>query len=235
MLQNKVARTAVGLCYLDIDAMCPPTVVAQPRELLPSTPSTPSSSPSPPSSPSSPSPPPHILVNGCFAIRPSPLGGLGAFALRDLQRGDHLLVERPLLRTTLFHLSRLLDELSPADRSVFYSLTGHHPDPQASQAERIWTANTFVAGDCEAIFALASRFNHACAPPRANVGYRFDPRHGVLVMTAIGRIAAGSELLISYGKTPPMLFERFGFRCTCGMCAGFEEEEEKRFYMQQWQ
>ena len=186
-----------------------------------------------PSSPPSPPHRPHLQVNGCFVIRPSALGGLGAFALRELCRGEHILVEEPLFRTTLFHMPHELDKLAPEKRAQFDALTGHHPDPNASTAERIWTANTFEAGPMEAIFSLASRFNHACTP-RNNIGYHFDRRKSVLIMTAIKKIPAGTELLITYGKSPSELFLRFGFRCVCGACSGFTEDMSREHQLKNW-
>ncbi|CAK7226694.1 hypothetical protein SCUCBS95973_006285 [Sporothrix curviconia] len=162
---------------------------------------------------------PTLEVNDTFAIRPSALGGMGCFALRNICRGDHVLVERPLLRTNLLHLFHELEYLSPAQRAQYDALHAWHPDPRASRKEQIWTANTFVAGELEGLFVVASRFNHACSgSPKQNVGYRYDRQQNVLVLTATARIAAGAELLISYGKSRQMLQDRFGFMCECGSC-----------------
>ena len=171
---------------------------------------------------------PTLEVNDMFAIRPSALGGMGCFALRDIYRGDHLLVERPLLRTNLLHLFHELERLTPAQRAQYDALHAWHPDPRASRAEQIWTANTFVAGELEGLFVVASRFNHACSlSPKQNVGYRYDRQHNVLVMTAVARIAVGTELLISYGKSAQMLKDRFGFTCGCGACETSGESSTK--------
>ncbi|CAK7215754.1 hypothetical protein SBRCBS47491_002591 [Sporothrix bragantina] len=162
---------------------------------------------------------PTLEVNDTFAIRPSALGGLGCFALRDLYRGDHVLVERPLIRTNLLYLFHELECLSPEGRAQFEALHAWHPDPNASRAEQIWTANTFIAGELEGLFVVASRFNHACSgSPKQNIGYRYDRHQNVLVLTATARILAGTELLISYGKSRQMLQDRFGFECECGSC-----------------
>ncbi|CAK7205204.1 hypothetical protein SEUCBS139899_007970 [Sporothrix eucalyptigena] len=231
---KRTVKTAIGFCYIDIPAVCPPKIVEVPAEVpaevvetaetadelvfkpveLSIDESAASGSKSSTGTPSDwsdssestagstdtslneaadetntnlSSPQPILEVNGMFSIRPSALGGVGCFALRDISRGEHLL----------------------------------HPDPRASRAEQIWTANTFVAGELDGLFVVASRFNHACSrSPKHNVGYRYDRRHNVLVMTAVGRIAAGTELLISYGKSAPLLQDRFGFTCDCGACEG---------------
>ncbi|CAK7210798.1 hypothetical protein SEUCBS140593_000952 [Sporothrix eucalyptigena] len=268
LLHSQTVKTAIGFCYIDIPAVCPPKIVEVPAEVpaevvetaetadelvfkpveLSIDESAASGSKSSTGTPSDwsdssestagstdtslneaadetntnlSSPQPILEVNGMFSIRPSALGGVGCFALRDISRGEHLLVERPLLHTNLHYLFHDLEALSPADRAQFDALHGWHPDPRASRAEQIWTANTFVAGELDGLFVVASRFNHACSrSPKHNVGYRYDRRHNVLVMTAVGRIAAGTELLISYGKSAPLLQDRFGFTCDCGACEG---------------
>ncbi|KJR79846.1 uncharacterized protein SPSK_00023 [Sporothrix schenckii 1099-18] len=251
MLRKSVVKTAVGLCYIDIPSMCPPTIVTVPAndaaavataadDASFATASTPTSNtasetlprptsadtPGTPDTPQNPVPPPILQVNGMFEVRPSALGGLGCFAMRDIFRGEHLLVERPLVRTNMMHLIQELARLSTADRAQFDALTGHHPDPRASRDEQIWTANTFVAGELDSLFIVASRFNHACsASPSQNVGYRYDRHQDVLTLTAVGRIAKGTELLISYGKSRRMLFERFGFWCRCSGCGGDQATE----------
>lgn len=160
-------------------------------------------------------------LNDKFAIQPSPLGGLGCFALRDICRGDRLLVERPLLRTNLLHLFHELEHLSTAHRKQYDALHAWHPDPRASRAEQIWTTNTFVAGELEGVFVVASRFNHACSrSAERNVDYFYDQKHNVLVLTALKPIPAGTELLISYGSSTRMLQFRYGFTCRCSACAG---------------
>ncbi|CAK7268393.1 hypothetical protein SEPCBS119000_003038 [Sporothrix epigloea] len=168
--------------------------------------------------------PPTIENVGAFAIQPSPLGGMGCFAVRDIGCGERLLVERPLLRTDLLHLFHRLEQLSTAHRQQYDALHAWHPDPRASRAEQIWTANTFVTGDVEGLFLVASRFNHACSrSPERNVDYRYDQEHNVLVLTAAARVAAGTELLISYGQSVRMMQLRYGFTCRCSTCENNSE------------
>lgn len=292
VLRANLVKTAVGYCYIDIAAECPPRIVTVPAAAAATATTAPSSAVdssathsaldavtdaaaatamtdntvnnrlatapapsaaaavalpaqpavesavsastsdkpastalSPTSAPSTAVPaslaPPTLEVNGMFAIRPSALGGLGCFALKDIFRGDHLLVERPLIRTNMLHLQQELDRLTPSQRAQYDSLTGYHPDPRVSRDAQIWTANTFVAGELDGLFVVASRFNHACTEsPAQNVSYRYDRQLGVLTMTAVGRIKKGTELLISYGKSRRMLHERFGFWCLCSGCGG---------------
>jgi len=70
-----------------------------------------------------------------FEIRKSARGGLGAFAVRDLKRGDIILAERPLLTSTSGNLVKdYYDQLSSHDKRVFLGLAGGAP-PEGSTGE----------------------------------------------------------------------------------------------------
>ncbi len=77
-----------------------------------------------------------------FRILPSPLGGLGAFAVRELRRGQTILVERPLLRTTHFRLMPDYHDLSEATKRVYLSLHGGEDGDRFSRVERIKQLNS---------------------------------------------------------------------------------------------
>lgn len=74
-------------------------------------------------------------------------------------------------------------------------------------------------GGGEAIFAIASNFNHACRMKR-NTQYHWDPWRQVMVFTTDSHINKGEELVISYGEGRMVLQEKFGFLCNCGTCEG---------------
>ena len=94
--------------------------------------------------------------------------------------------------------------------------------------------NRFEVPGGFAIFAVASRFNHACRPVR-NVLFWFDNKRNAIVLTAAWEvIPAGSELLISYGGTPDQLFRTWGFRCNCGGCQPLSDEETGLICQQTW-
>ncbi len=95
-----------------------------------------------------PPPPPPSPVNPAkrdfeefFQIRPSRLGGLGCFAAQELRRGQTILVEPPLLRTTSFRLMPDYHKLSEAAKKAFLSLHGGDGDPY-SRVERIQRLNS---------------------------------------------------------------------------------------------
>lgn len=79
-----------------------------------------------------------------FTIQPSKLGGLGVFATRDLKKGQIILVERPLLRTTHFRLMSDYSDLSDNEKKMYLSLHGADGDP-FSRVRRIKQLNSLVA------------------------------------------------------------------------------------------
>ncbi len=95
----------------------------------------------PPPPPPSPVSPAKKGFEEFFQIRPSRLGGLGCFAARELRRGQTILVEPPLLRTTNFRLMPDYHKLSEAAKKAFLSLHGGDGDP-FSRVERIQRLNS---------------------------------------------------------------------------------------------
>lgn len=95
----------------------------------------------PPPPPPSPEPAARASFEEFFDIRPSRLGGLGAFAVRELRRGQTILVERPLLRTTHFRLLPDFHKLSETAREAFLSLHSGEGD-RFSKVERIKKLNS---------------------------------------------------------------------------------------------
>ncbi|KAK4157777.1 hypothetical protein C8A00DRAFT_29314 [Chaetomidium leptoderma] len=153
-----------------------------------------------------------------FTIRRSALGGLGAFAARELKRGQTILVESPLLRTTHFQILPDYYNLSKAAKKAYLSLHGAENGDPFSRVERIKTLNSFAVPGGIAIFEIASRFNHAC-PSAQNVQYVFDNERGVLSLTICQDVVpAGAELAISYGTSTVDLYSTYGFKCVCGGC-----------------
>ncbi|KAL2165407.1 hypothetical protein VTH06DRAFT_705 [Thermothelomyces fergusii] len=160
-----------------------------------------------------------------FTIRPSKLGGLGAFATRELRRGETILTERPLLRTTHFRLMLDYHNLSDAAKKTYLSLHGGEDGDRFGRVERVKVLNSFQVPGGVAIFETASRFNHAC-PPARNVRYEFDDARGLLSLTVChDAVPAGAELLISYGGSPAELYSTYGFRCACGGCAPLTDDD----------
>lgn len=77
-----------------------------------------------------------------FRIQPSRLGGLGVFAARELRRGQIILAERPLLRTTHFRLMPDYHNLADAAKRAYLALYGGEGGDRFSRVERIKRLNS---------------------------------------------------------------------------------------------
>lgn len=66
-----------------------------------------------------------LYKNAFFEIRPSPIAGLGAFALKDLKYGDCILMEPPLLVIKgVKDLNDGFENLDEERKRAYLSLTG---------------------------------------------------------------------------------------------------------------
>ncbi|KAK2061431.1 SET domain-containing protein [Colletotrichum caudatum] len=179
-----------------------------------------------------------IFVNEFFEIRRSPTAGWGAFAVKTLNRGDQILVEKALYHATHENVTSSVQKLPERERAIANDMFAHHSRDGETLEEAIWSTNSFVsrlpmkseAGavdslrsgsqDVAGLFPVAGRFNHSCSP---KVNFCFRPEHDALVFTVRDWIIeAGDELTISYGKVPSVLYYKYGFGCECGYCRGFD-------------
>lgn len=80
--------------------------------------------------------------NELLVIKKSKLGGLGAFAAKDLKYGDKLLEETPILRTNNWGICNEYDSLSAEDKELFHSLHKFSSNPNAHEIEKIRRANS---------------------------------------------------------------------------------------------
>jgi hypothetical protein len=83
-----------------------------------------------------------LFKNAYFSVRESPVAGLGAFARRELKKGDVILQEKPLFESDLRHLFRDFEALDRNTKSAVLSL---HQNEQAqigtSAVENVWRTN----------------------------------------------------------------------------------------------
>lgn len=186
-----------------------------------------------------------LFNNTFFAITPSPISGWGAFALRDLHKGECILAETPLFTATPSSLFKEFAKLTSGDRGVVWSLAENKLcKPGTPRLQSIWNANWLVSMSLTwsvidffsfsigrslkaGLFPIASRFNHACHPSDT-ITYTYNTTTKTLeLFVQAEMIPAGQELTISYGfkRTPLELFCRYGFRCGCGACEGVEDDE----------
>ncbi|KAM3446034.1 hypothetical protein MY3296_010051 [Beauveria thailandica] len=178
------------------------------------------------------------VSNKPFAVRPSPTGGMGAFATRRLLPDEVILEEAPLL-TSSRGGSSIFEAYAAASRKkqkkAMKLHASRHFKPGTPYLQAIWDTNSFAISPLEAgLFPLAARFNHACEPAN-NVHYAYDAtRRRMRFWVAPeggGGVAEGEELTICYGrgKTPGLLYRWYGFRCGCGACEGVSEQEMGSF------
>lgn len=74
--------------------------------------------------------------NEFFEIRRSGLSGVGAFAVRDLKKGQKILTEPVLLKADAFSVYDEYDKLTAAQKKAYNSLFSHCPE-HATELERI--------------------------------------------------------------------------------------------------
>ncbi|KAI0856978.1 hypothetical protein F4860DRAFT_506320 [Xylaria cubensis] len=169
---------------------------------------------------------PEAFNNGFLEVKSSPVSGYGAFAVRDLEPCTTILIERELFNANAFDLYMKLDALTEEQMKAYHNLYGHRRSPSEDIRAAIWRTNRFSVGRGGSVFLIASRFNHACKG-RNNVDYSYDKAKKCMVLATKEKVTAGSELFIRYGSNPQHLFSTWGFRCSCGGCAGISEEECK--------
>ncbi|KAH6609006.1 set domain-containing [Trichoderma cornu-damae] len=154
----------------------------------------------PPTLKTSPSP---AYSNDCFRIAESGIAGWGAFATRNLTKGDVILREIPLF---VAGDDGIFDEFYKLDKD---------------------------AADLAGLFPIAARFNHACHPQNnVDYCFDRGSNALTMVVredTAAGQeltISYGKHL------SPQLLYLCYGFRCRCGCCKGLSDEEMAIFATQ---
>ena len=183
-------------------------------------------------------------VSSIFSIRTSAAipNGKGAFASRDIQRGDQILSEKPIFCIPTFGLVPVMrsaieiavGNLSPAHLDGYLSLKNSHdscscfPIPLLG----IFGTNAISTTDGNAgVFLEASRFNHSCSP---NAKYSFNSNTGEIRFYALGTIPRGEEIFVPYlsllqsrQSRQDNLRRRYHFTCACSICSLPEAESKK--------
>jgi hypothetical protein len=175
--------------------------------------------------------------------------GKGAFASRDIQRGDLVLSERPIFSAPTFksqaelvcriYIESEVLELPPAHLDSYLSLKNSHNNCSCFRGHPpllgIFCTNAFsVSDDDSGICLKASRFNHSCSP---NATFSFNSNIGELQIYAMGTIPRGEEISVSYIPCRRLfgshrrtrqtnLLLRYHFTCTCPICTLSEAESK---------
>lgn len=83
-----------------------------------------------------------IFENEHFAVKRSKIAGWGAFAVRELKRGDRILVEKPLFTANNTTLFKDFDKLSQPLREIALGLHASSScKPGTPKIKAIWTTN----------------------------------------------------------------------------------------------
>ena len=189
-----------------------------------------------------------------FSVHTSTVPGIqngkGAFANRDIQRGDLILSERPIFSmTTMTTLNALeplrnisieaaVRKLSPAHLNSYLSLQNSHNNCSCfgSPLLGIFGTNSFNVSEGDSGICLtASRLNHSCSP---NAHFGIDPITGEVHFMALRTIPRGEEICISYvnrrsvyGRSrrsrQDILRATYHFTCACSVCS-LSEAKSKR-------
>jgi SET domain len=166
-----------------------------------------------------------------YEIRSIEGKGKGLVALKDIEIGERILCEPPLLTTA--HISSasqlestigsMLKCLSEAQQREFLSLYNNHS--KKGPFSGIIKTNALPLGPGSTvggIFPIISRINHSCHPNTQHTWNRSTEHETI---HAIRNIKKGEEITISYtlgGPSQPRrqsLKDKFGFDCTCDLCS----------------
>ncbi|KAM0247736.1 hypothetical protein ACHAQJ_009743 [Trichoderma viride] len=176
-----------------------------------------------------------VYRNDYFKVDKSEVAGWGAFAARDLAKGDVILREIPLFVAEIDDIFHEFYKLDKNAMDVALSLHSHQFIKAGTpRILGIWKTNCFaITHHMAGLFPIAARFNHACHPVN-NVEYQVDHDNKALTMIVREDVAAGQELTISYGKnlSPQLLYLCYGFRCRCRCCKELDDEEVAIFTTQ---
>ena len=174
------------------------------------------------------------MEQDAFEIRSLGAKGRGAIAKKDLQKGDLILKEAPLLIITREDLGRYTDEdieqrlaeLPERDQTHFWELFDaklFESAGRGSAKSRVLT-NSYPVEDelgeeAVAVFNTLARFNHSCVP---NVHNSWDPEMAVETICLTQDVPAGEELCTTYldlftirHERQEELSRRLKFQCTC--------------------
>ena len=175
-----------------------------------------------------------VLEGPLFHSVPIAGKGMGCVASRSIVTGERLVAERALFMQekgpcTYRTASQAVAMLSSADRAVFFSLSQNEARwGPAKHIDGLFATNAIPSHsyntNVSAIFPNIARLNHACAP---NAVFKWNSGLDAETVHAIRPIAAGEEVVVSYGLPPGVLLhderqryyaQAFGFQCRCSKC-----------------
>jgi hypothetical protein len=179
--------------------------------------------------------PPQIYV-----IEASEGKGLGAFATHDMEIGDIVMRETPVLKIRLPKLAKgspypmaavakllheQFDTLPLEAKEEILSLTHESSTVDQKSTDALGTIfrnNAYNTGNQVGLFPKIARINHSCRP---NTSYYWSERLNKRIVYATRKIKAGEEFFVSYislllsQEDRQRQLDRFGFKCHCEACA----------------
>jgi hypothetical protein len=186
-----------------------------------------------------------------YVVEPSHGKGLGVFAAHDLEIGDIIMRETPIIKIQrptfakgdpypMAAISKLVrqefEALSPDAQEEVLSLTYH---ANATEKETmdvlglIFRTNAYNTGEKFGLFPKIARINHSCRP---NTSYYWNENFNKRVVYATRKIKAGEEFSVSYisllltQKDRQKQLDRYGFKCQCEACAQERAAQETSNY-----
>ena len=175
-----------------------------------------------------------------YTVEPSDGKGLGVFALHDLDIGDIVMRETPILkidppdyvRGTGYPMAQVtelvrkeFEGLTPEAQAEVMSLTYHATAVEEATMDKlgiIFRTNAYNTDDQIGLFPRIARINHSCRP---NTSYYWSKKLNKRVVYASRKIKKGEEFFVSYigllstHEERQKRLDRYGFKCTCEACS----------------
>mmetsp|Transcript_72746 Transcript_72746/g.236248 ORF Transcript_72746/g.236248 Transcript_72746/m.236248 type:complete len:393 (-) Transcript_72746:501-1679(-) len=179
----------------------------------------------------------------CFEIVEVPNKGKGVVATRDIEKGEPIVVEHPVVsfidaersglqskvrRSVSGEQLQLKEEqLSPIAKALVFELHDRYAvDGKEKTLEGIVSTNAFQGDDNQYatnLLLVISRFNCSC---KANASANWRSQEKRQAVYATRRIAKGEEICISYLDTKQAstevrrayLEKKYGYTCMCESC-----------------
>eukprot|EP01059_Diplonema_ambulator_P012450 TRINITY_DN2277_c0_g1_i1.p1 TRINITY_DN2277_c0_g1~~TRINITY_DN2277_c0_g1_i1.p1 ORF type:complete len:513 (+),score=164.52 TRINITY_DN2277_c0_g1_i1:459-1997(+) len=171
---------------------------------------------------------------------------LGMLAVRNIEQGETVLVDRPVAFTRKLQWQEAAKDivqqclkLEGRDRDWVASLYDRSKDSRPGEERYycIWDSNGHSVGEIDfrvadkgkigsALFLAGSRINHSCVPNAVQV---FCHQTGSIRITALRTIKEGDEVTITYCPlhlNKRSRHEKLRFTCACERCSAEEEMPE---------
>lgn len=192
-----------------------------------------------------------LEANCLFEIKQSK-NGLGMFATRNINRGELILNEKPLVKlkqnVPKLQLSRYIEhqvsKLGEQDKAKIFEL---HDNQSSKSLVGIFKTNGYMLGKKSeycGLFYVMARVNHSCRP---NATHHWVESEGAQKVFALKNIDSGEEICTSYIdpfedtlNRKKILKKSFDFECSCELCLNkgdfdLEKSDERRRMLKELQ